>query len=60
MLYPEDCYKLLQELYDSPVESAVIFTGFVIAIYVSYILDKREGRKHQKGFSNKKYSNEGE
>lgn len=54
MLYSEDCYKLLQDLYDSPVESAVIFTGLVIVIYVSYILEKRRERKYQKDFINKK------
>lgn len=48
MLYPEDCYKLLQDLYDNPVESAVIFTGLVVAIYVSYILDKRREKNQQK------------
>lgn len=48
VLYPEDCYKLLQDLYDNPVESAVIFTGLVVAIYVSYILDKRREKNQQK------------
>ncbi len=54
MLYPEDCYKLLQDLYDNPVESAVIFTGLIVVIYVSYIFDKRRERKYQKDFTNKK------